>query len=185
MYVRTQPSFQSGGISNWSELALLDNSGNFSGNALTASNIKGGATDSIPYQSATNVTAFLPIGLDGQVLVAGNPIAWSSTPPLDGANFTSVLGCATQTWNNVTGSRLAATTYTNTGTAPIYVSVTGDSGLSGSVGLSLTVNSIVIANAFVTSSNGLQTVSGIVPPGNTYTITLNGATTISVWAELS
>jgi len=185
MHVRTQPSFQSGGISNWSELALLDNSGNFSGNALTASNIKGGATDSIPYQSATNVTAFLPIGLDGQVLVAGNPIAWSSTPPLDGANFTSVLGCATQTWNNVTGSRLAATTYTNTGTAPIYVSVTGDSGLSGSVGLSLTVNSIVIANAFVTSSNGLQTVSGIVPPGNTYTITLNGATTISVWAELS
>lgn len=185
LYVRSQPSFQSGGLSNWSKVGLLDSNGNFDGNAETATSLTGGNANFIPYQTAPNTTAMLPIGLNGQVLTAGSPIAWSSNPPLDGSNFTSVLGCVSQTWKNLTMSRVAGTTYTNTGTAPISVSVTGNGGTSGSVGLSLTVNGIIISNAYVASSNGIQTVSGIVPPGNTYTITLAGATTISVWAELS
>lgn len=90
-----------------------------------------------------------------------------------------------QTWQNLTASRVAGTTYTNSTGRPIYVSVTQDQGNSASA--TLTVSGIIVsylANKNTNNTNGLgMTVCAIVPSGATYVYNQT-ASTISVWGEL-
>ena len=68
---------------------------NITGNAATATkatNLNDGAAGSIPYQSASNVTAFLASA--SGVLVGGNPPTFSTTPTLTGTNFSAIPNAA-------------------------------------------------------------------------------------------
>ena len=61
------------------------------GNAATATkatNLNDGTAGAIPYQTASNVTAFLASA--SGVLVGGNPPTFSTTPTLTGTNFTGI-----------------------------------------------------------------------------------------------
>lgn len=61
------------------------------GNAATATkatNLNDGTAGAIPYQSASNTTAFLSAA--SGVLVGGNPPQFSTTPTLTGTNFTGI-----------------------------------------------------------------------------------------------
>ena len=98
--------------------------GSVSGNAGTATtagkatNIAGGAVGSVPYQSATDVTAFLAAGSNGQVLtLAGGLPSWAT--PTTGT-VTSVGGTGT-----VSGISLSGT-----------VTTTGNLTLGGTLDLS-------------------------------------------------
>jgi hypothetical protein len=65
------------------------------GNAATATkatNLNDGTAGAIPYQSASNVTAFLASA--SGVLVGGNPPTFSTTPTLTGTNFTAIPNAA-------------------------------------------------------------------------------------------
>ena len=99
-------------------------SGSISGNAATATtatkstNLAGGATGSLPYQSATDTTAFLAAGTNGQVLsLTGGIPAWINA---SSGTVTSVSGTGT-----VSGISLSGT-----------VTTTGNLTLGGTLDLS-------------------------------------------------
>jgi len=63
--------------------------GALTGVASSATNIAGGAANSIPYQTGANTTTFLAQGTGVLTESAGAP-AWSTTPALTGTNFTGI-----------------------------------------------------------------------------------------------
>lgn len=116
------------------------------------------------------ITGVAP-GTTGNVLTS-NGITWAST--IAGATG---IG-AGQTWQNVSGSRASNVTYTNTTGKPIFVHIqSSNGGFSGNAN----INGISFT---YTQASGIgyayQTVSVIIPPGNTYSFTTNA----SVWIEL-
>ena len=98
--------------------------GSISGNAATATtatkatNLAGGATGSLPYQSAADTTAFLAAGSNGQVLTLASGIPSWATP--SSGTVTSVSGTGT-----VSGISLSGT-----------VTTTGNLTLGGTLDLS-------------------------------------------------
>ena len=67
----------------------------FAGTSPLATSLAGGATGSLPYQSAAATTAFLAAGTTSQVLVSGaSGPSWTNTPTLTGTNFTGVPNAA-------------------------------------------------------------------------------------------
>ena len=91
-----------------------------------------------------------------------------------------ILGVG-QTWQNLTASRVAGTTYTNTTGRPIMICV-GTSGV-GTSGIEVIVNGLpVIGNTTVSySGTDRSSVSVVIPNTNTYSITADGTIT---WLEL-
>lgn len=84
-----------------------------------------------------------------------------------------------QTWQNVTGSRVGGTTYTNSTGNPIMVNIVrGQRGYVNSI--SLTVGGVNVARS-VTASDSGSTMSAIVPNGATYVLSAND---FDVWVEL-
>ena len=79
-----------------------------------------------------------------------------------------------QTWQDVTGSRVAGTTYTNSTGKPIQVVINGYT-----TGLALTVSGVLIPNV---TANGTITnaTSAIIPNGATY----SEAVAFMSWKEL-
>jgi hypothetical protein len=79
-----------------STVVYRDASGNFSANVVTAdvvgtassaNDLTGGAAGSLPYQTGAGVTVFLPLGLDGKVLIAStgtNAPVWGD---IDGGTY--------------------------------------------------------------------------------------------------
>jgi hypothetical protein len=61
-------------------------------NATTSTNLAGGAAGSIPYQTASGVTAML--ATSSGVLVGGTTPSYSTAPSLTGTNFTSIPNAA-------------------------------------------------------------------------------------------
>ena len=86
----------------------------------------------------------------------------------------------------ITPSRALGTTYTNTTTKPIWISVVA-AGSGGFAGLYLTVNGISVQTQAHGPDSGLPyfTVSGIVPPGNTYVVSGSSLVSLVSWTELS
>ena len=82
-----------------------------------------------------------------------------------------------QTWQNP--SRSAGSSYTNSETKPIYVSVS----CGGIGGCSMSVSGISVSTASV-ASGYQETVSGVVPPGASYSVSVSGSTSVVSWAEL-
>ena len=91
-----------------------------------------------------------------------------------------------QTWQNLTGSRAAGTTYTNSTGRPIQVNVSGRS-TSTTCTLTLIVGGVSVHESHFFFNTGSQTNPGtltaIVPNGVTYSVTAVNYT-IQIWAEL-
>lgn len=86
-----------------------------------------------------------------------------------------------QTWQDVTGSRVVGTTYTNSTGKPIMIKVW--SGGANSTSTTLTINSIIIDSYSVnTSSGALAKIDGLIPVGATYSVAMSPA--VSKWFEL-
>jgi hypothetical protein len=97
-------------------------------------------------------------------------------------NAMSSLGYG-QTWQDMTASRAASTTYYNTTGKPIMVNVWGSSGESRSA--TLVIGGVSVAfTAFNGAGGGTATLSGIVPSGTSYVVSPGGAWSVSGWAEL-
>lgn len=95
-----------------------------------------------------------------------------------------------QTWQNVTASRAAGTSYYNTTGKPIVVFATGTSVSQVPQYTYITVNGVSLPSSVVFSGSmsGYQyPVTFTVPPGNSYSITLasgGGSYTLQSWLEL-
>lgn len=106
---------------------------------------------------------------------------WNSNTISDIASRLEFLGGA-QAWNNVTASRAVNTQYTNETGKPIMVSVVAYSSTVGAK-LALNVGGVMIANTSISTQT--QTVSTVVPSGDTYMVYATSAgTTVNSWSEL-
>jgi hypothetical protein len=93
------------------------------------------------------------------------------------------VGTSGQTWQNLTASRAAFTTYTNTTGKPISVQVStvnGSPAVTSST--ALLIDGVQVANPGE-QANRRSWVGGIVPNGSTYFVSLS-ANGIDTWAEL-
>ena len=89
-----------------------------------------------------------------------------------------------QTWQNVTGSRAASTTYYNTTGKPIYIAVSATTS-SGVQGLIATINGVSVYGAGTNVNGGDSNFHGIIPQGASYSLANGvGSTTIINWSEL-
>jgi hypothetical protein len=127
--------------------------------------------------NGTTAVQMIAPSTSGNVL-ASNGTTWTSTAP-------SGVGSSTQSWTSVIGSRSAGTTYTNSTSQPIMVSVSATT--LNTAGWRATVGGVVVIDNLNGSGDvayAPTTGTFIVPVGDTYVITLFGASTITVWAEL-
>ena len=158
-------------------------------NLISPTTISSSSNSASTIYSASAVSANSPYRVVGYVniteLTAG---AWSSGPSLvqgqGGEAFAAMQSIGFgQTWQNVTGSRSASTTYYNTTSRPIVVSIAAAS--TANSNYALTVNGVT---AFSTGQNNTSTLTGvsaIVPPGGSYSFAISAGTpTINNWSEL-
>lgn len=147
----------------------------FNGNAPTSTNIVGGATGSIPYQSAANTTTFLLAGTPNEVLVSGpNSPTWTNTPTLTGTHFSSIpnnalinnsitigstniaLGTATTSLVGLTSVSVPIITLTNGGLTTITYTSSANTANQIIDSLSINIARTVKYLVQVTSSIGYQ-----------------------------
>lgn len=89
-----------------------------------------------------------------------------------------------QTWQNVTGSRLFATNYTNTTGRPILVSVTVNTG-SGNDNGTFLVDGVIAGYVGGTTSQIAAPICAVVPAGSVYRLNRSSVNvTVQYWAEL-
>lgn len=162
-------------------LTLPSPTGN-SGKFIAISNIIGVGIATILRNAAENIyvknttaTSFL--------LNPGDSIILTT----DGTNWIQVsfsygVGIG-QTWQNLTGSRSAGTTYTNSTGRPI--SVYAYSNAASTLTITLTVGGVVVSS-YSTGGSGVSSqgsVNGIVPDGATYVVNITGPA-LAAWSEL-
>jgi hypothetical protein len=137
---------------------------------------------------ASSITANSVILGNGTSALSGNLVAPSTSGNILTSNGTTWTSAAAtgigvgQTWQNVTGSRSAGTTYTNSTGNPIMISISISGPASTSIN-SLTVGGVLVG--YVSGDDNLnprQTISSIVPNGSNYVFS-TGCPIIS-WAEL-
>jgi len=114
-------------------------------------------------------------------MILDGTITFSDATVQNSSSNTYSIGYG-QTWQDLTSSRTAGTTYTNSTSKPIYVSIRS----SGSPpSLTLNINSLAVFQSYPQNINASQSVAGIVPPGITYSATYAGTGGgISAWYEL-
>lgn len=125
-------------------------------------------------------------------LVSGN----LGTPTtLVGTNITGTANSlnaglgVNQTWQNVTGSRVSGTTYTNSTGKPIFVSIQAAPSASGGAYVDVFINGVSLGYFGQGSGTSPSTVYSsfwtvIVPSGDTYKATTAGSISIGNWFEL-
>jgi hypothetical protein len=125
---------------------------------------------------------------DNQAIsISGGVATFASAMVGSGANLTNLpvsgLGIG-QTLQVLTGSRAAATTYTNSSGRPIFVMVVGVDNGSGLRYSNLTIDGVLRQRNFLSDAGSkAMSVSGIVPSGSTYKFDDNGNTFFS-WHEI-
>ena len=107
-------------------LADLATQANDSYRATTATNIAGGAGGSIPYQSNTGTTTFLPIGSSTYVLISNGSIPTWSNPAGLGAGFADTI----KVTNNVTSTATHYITFISTSTGYGNINVAATTGIT-------------------------------------------------------
>lgn len=135
------------------------------------------AANAVLIGNGTSPVQTVAPGTTGNVLTS-NGTAWVSSAPAP------AIGVG-QTWQNLSGSRSANTTYTNSTSMPIMVSV-GASGGGTTSTMTLVVNGVSVSYFYMSLANQAVggSVSGIVPSGSTYQVSISGGLNINVWAEL-
>jgi hypothetical protein len=91
-----------------------------------------------------------------------------------------------QTWQNVTSSRSAGTTYTNSTGKPIFISVSG-SGAPNNGAMSMTIDGVGLGRQgfqSIASGTSNATMSAIVPNSSTYRVDNFSGWSLNSWAEL-
>jgi hypothetical protein len=144
------------------------------GNPVTTSGTLAIAYSGTALPAANGGTGLTAAGTSGNVLTSTGT-AWVSS-----TNLAVGVG---QTWQDMTASRAADVTYTNSTGKPIMISVYGSSGANRS-GI-LTVGGVLLARTETTGAAGIGTLVAIVPSGSTYIVSAGGtAWSVFNWAEL-
>jgi hypothetical protein len=90
-----------------------------------------------------------------------------------------------QTWQDLTASRAAGVTYTNSTGAPIYIYVSAQNSSTGGSGVLISINGTVYVrnytNAIPTNTIGA---GAIIPPGSTYSVQTWATSAINYFTEL-
>jgi len=164
------------------------------GRAAIADNLGGGDVGSIPYQSAANVTSFIPIGTNGFVLTSNGTTATWVSP--GGASF-SVTTATNIAGGNAGGIHIQSapgkTTFIGTGTVGYVLTMAANNTAtwqlaSGSVGLATTATNLAGGSAGrivyqygvgQTGFTNAGTVGQILISGGTGSPTWTGTATIS------
>lgn len=111
-----------------------------------ATSLAGGATGSLPYQSATNTTTFLAAGTDGQVLkLASGVPTWSS----DTSGVTITDDTTTNATRYITFSNLTTGNETTLDVSSTKLTYNPSTGIVAATGFTGTINGLT-----VTSSTG-------------------------------
>ena len=155
---------------------------------ITDLTVADGGTGSSSFTANSIVLGNGSSALNGNLVAPGTSgYALRST----GTTWTSQklgLGLTGEVWNNVVGSRAISTTYTNSNTYPIQVTVTTYNLNPGTQkGISFYINGTIVA-AQQTNDAGNASYTAItmnIPPSATYKIEpYSGGTSLSYWFEL-
>ena len=126
----------------------------------------------------------------GQITVSAPDVAGTNTLTLPASTGTVAITSdfkeigVGQTWTDVSGSRTAGTTYTNSTGKPIQVIASFQSSNQSNFTTG-TINGLTVYGSVTTSSGHWGTISYIVPNGNTYSANMNGGSvTATNWLEL-
>jgi hypothetical protein len=149
--------------------------------ATTATNIAGGATGSVPYQSASSTTALLPAGANGQVLTLAAGIPSWATPTT--GTVTSVGGTGTVSGISLSGTVTSTGNLTLGGTLDLSAPpAIGGTTANTITGTTITASTKFVGTNFDASGSGggaLRTNSGSDclqwGAGGGVNLTLNGA----------
>jgi hypothetical protein len=173
------------------ELAIVNISG---GNQLDETNlisttaISAGSTAANVIYSTTARTSvpYRVVGfIESTQATAGTWATSPSTVQGAGGQAVTTMGSIgySQTWQNVVSSRAFSTTYYNTTGRPILVNVSA--GVANG-GVTLVINGITVASiTTVAGYSNTELMSGIVPPGGSYSVVPSGPSpTFGAWAEL-
>lgn len=134
--------------------------------------LAGGATGSLPYQSAANLTTFLPIGSSGTVLTvsSGGLPQWSAASGITAGNASTVAMS-----NDVSSTTPQFVTFVSSSTGALPIKVAATNGISyipssGNFGLGINnpAAKLDIANVPLTA-HGLQVTKSFAGGGDSYT----------------
>ena len=141
--------------------------------------------------NATNVTGTVAVGNGGTGLTSVGTSGYALASNGSGLTYKKLgLGITGETWTVVTGSRsFGSTSYTNSYSYPIMVTVTASSsGAGGNHELNAYVNGTQIASTVeYAAGNATVNLTWVVPPGATYgadTTGSNTTTNLGTWSEL-
>lgn len=141
--------------------------------------------DSLTAQATTTARGTLEIATSAETVALTDSVRAVVPSGLGAALAAQPLLGASQTWQNVTGSRAGGTTYTNSTGRPIQVLIAiRTSGTSGTSVFAVNGTSVSSPTwSSITSGNLPIIYSVIVPDGSTYRCDLGGAT-VDAWSEL-
>ena len=135
--------------------------------------------------AATHTSKGVLIGNGTSALTTVSPGTSGNLLKSDGTNWTSAapatikgLGLGGEVWNDVTASRAASSPYTNNNAYPIMVNIWG---INAGV-VTLTIGGVAVSKSGINSNVPSVNLTGIVPPGLTYSISSCGS--IVLWSEL-
>ena len=149
--------------------------------ATTATNIAGGATGSLPYQSASSTTTFLAAGTNGQVLTLASGVpSWANAAA---TGVTSVSGTGTVSGITLSGTVTSTGSLTLGGTLDLSSPpVIGGTTPNTITGTTITANTKFVSSYFDASGSGggsLRNASGAAclqwGAGGGVNLTLDGA----------
>ena len=141
---------------------------------------------------ASSITANSVVLGNGTSALSGNLVAPSTSGNVLTSNGTTWTSAAPagigvgQTWQDVTGSRAAGTTYTNATGKPIFISVSGG-GQPNNGTMTLTVDGVLLGQQgfqSIASGRSNATMTAIVPNGSTYRADNYSGWSLVSWAEL-
>lgn len=175
-----------GALSASDTIANATASASCSGNASTVTNgiyttNIGSYAPSLTGGGASGTWGINVTGSAGSAPAAGGTSAACSGNSATATTDSQHFGVG-QTWQNVTGSRASSTTYTNSTGKPIMVCVNINS-TGSAFGLTFTVNGTALAGSLHAASTAGYAMNEtiVVPNGQTYSWSLNGATLTAVW----
>lgn len=183
----------SSGVDAWLYIYALDNSGTielaisgsyYGDHFIGSTTAEGGAgaadSDSTIYSttSRSSVAMRLLAAVRSNQTTAGT---WAAVPVECRLAELGGIGNPGWKWRDLTASRSASTTYTNSTGRPIHLSVF--TGTAASEQINLTVDGVKIMETGVTATGAVVNLSAIIPAGSTYSVGLV-AGSISKWFEL-
>lgn len=147
---------------------------------LQAQAVNSASSNVIPMAGGSAAAAILPAAIGSRATLVSDGTSWRVVDL-----YVPAVGEG-QTWQNVTGSRVLGTTYTNTTGRSIQLSASiVHNGSGGASSLTVAGNAIAAISNNMTGTNFVLPYTAVIPPGATYVIAQTSATvSISGWWEL-